>query len=285
MGKTTIAWTDFTLNFWIGCREVGPLCGACYARELDRRYQFGIPQDQATANRAAGIAPHWGVGAPRHRTSRATTGKVRAWNKAAEAAGVPAKVFCNSLSDFFDNEIDPSWREDAWADMRATPWLRWIVLTKRPPNIKKMLPKDWGERGYPNVGLMASVGDQDEFERDAPRLLAVPARWHGFSMEPQIGSILTVPLLKEHRGSVWAITGGMSRQGYFVPRGYNVMNAYSLVSQRAVLPNLRVFVKQTGAHPYGGADTISDPRDGAGENPEAWPAWMRVREFPPEWLS
>jgi hypothetical protein len=42
----------------------------------------------------------------------------------------------------FDNEVEPSWRTDLWALIRATPHLWWKLLTKRIGNAAKMLPPD-----------------------------------------------------------------------------------------------------------------------------------------------
>lgn len=290
MGEITgIAWTKHTHNEWIGCTEAGPGCDTCYARELDRKYQFGVPGPERAPGIAA-TAPHWGVGAPRHRTAEANRAKPLKYNRDAEAAGKPAMVFCNSLSDVFDNEVPQEWREALFATWRATPWLRWQVLTKRVPNIRKMLPADWGD-GYPNVGLIATTVNQVEFERDAPRLRAIPCRWYGFSMEPQIGPIR--PWLEYVQGdrSVWFITGGESAQGSvknpalhpvtrepMQPREYDPEWIGDLLDCAVTCPNVSVFVKQTGARPKG----LLRPRDGAGANMADWPAWMRVRNFPPE---
>lgn len=283
--NSAIGWTDHTINFWIGCTEAGPGCDLCYAREQDKRYQWGVPGAVAKKNRAAGVAPHWGVGAPRHRTSLANRLKPLKWNREADARGVPFKVFAHSLSDVFDNEVPDEWRDEVFATWRATPWLRWIVLTKRVPNIVKMLPGDWGA-GYPNVGLVATVVDQDEYDRDAPRLMSIPARWHGFSMEPQLGEIIPHQELTIGRGSIWYITGGESRQPSSGknPRAYDVVWTQLLLAQRR-FPNVFVYVKQMGARPEIDGDPWFLRDDQMGKDPAEWPADLRVHEFPPELLS
>lgn len=62
------------------------------------------------------------------------------------------------------------------------------MLTKRVGNVEKMLPADWGAE-YPNVWLMISVVNQLEADRDIPKLLAIPARARGLSMEPLLGPV------------------------------------------------------------------------------------------------
>lgn len=283
MGAITgIGWTDHSFNGWIGCSEAGPGCVLCYARDLDARYQWGVKKED---RRTDGLAPHWGPGAPRYRTSAGNWKGPILWNKQAQARGVPAKVFCNSLSDVFDNEVEQQWREDLFALWRETPWLRWQVLTKRVPNIRRMLPFDWGT-GYRNVGLVATIVNQAEWDRDAMRLLGIPAAWHGFSLEPQLELIFPFGLLKRAigGGSVWIITGGESAQkgadGKTIePRPYNLRWARSLLAESRINFS-KVFVKQTGAKPIG----CEAPTDGSGSNPDLWPADIRVQQFPDELL-
>lgn len=291
MAETSnIAWTDATVNFWIGCTEAGPGCDFCYARELDRRYQFGESPMTADQNRSIKRAPHWGIGAPRYFPNPdKKLAEVARWNRKAEAAGKVVKVFCNSLSDIFDNEVRAPQREVAFTAWRNSPWLRWIVLTKRVPNIEKMLPSDWGA-GYPNVGLVATTVTQDEFDRDAPRLLKIPAAWHGFSMEPQLEEITLPGWLTDHPGSLWFITGGESRQAVAGERNggerpYDPMWAYTLthaaLTGRSMRKSWWTFVKQMGCKPVG----LIPAKDGAGADPKEWPHQIRVRDFPPELLT
>lgn len=272
--KSAIAWTDATFNAWIGCTEVGPGCDNCYARSLDAAKRWG------------GVT-HWGIGVPRYRTSVSNWMQPLRWNKKAEAAGKPLKVFCSSLSDVFDGEVDPQWRKDLFDVWRATPWLRWIVLTKRVPNIGKMLPADWFDgKSFANVGLVATVVNQEEMDRDGPRLLKFPAAWHGFSLEPQIGCVVPPASFRQHLGSLWFITGGESRQrGGPAPREYDpawaALIAQACRNARKAGKRWFAFVKQTGAIPRG----LEPPKDGAGADPASWPEYMRVREFPPELLT
>lgn len=287
MGETTaIGWTDHTFNAWIGCTEAGPACDMCYARELDKRYQWGIPGPQAKANRAAGIAGHWGPGVPRYRTSVSNWNQPLKWNAAAESRGVPAKVFCNSLSDVFDNEVEQAWRNDLFDLWVKTPWLRWQPVTKRIGNAPKML-KDQLPK---NVGLVITVCNQEELVRDYKKLFAVPAQWHGFSFEPQIDLIKLTMGLAGHKGSLWFITGGESRQKGVLdehgkerqPRPYHHEWARSLILDAAKLRSYghewRVYVKQMGA-----ANDLGINDDMA-KDPAAWPVDIRVQEFVPELL-
>lgn len=178
MGENSnIEWTHHTFNPWIGCTKVGPGCDHCYAEVWDSR---GLQQKET----------RWGPHAARTRTSAANWRKPLAWDKAAAAAGARHRVFCASLADVFDNHasILPEWRADLWALIKATPNLDWMLLTKRPGNIAKKLPSSWGY-GWHNVWLGCTVVNQEEAERDVPKLLAVPARVRFLSMEPLLGPV------------------------------------------------------------------------------------------------
>jgi len=93
MGETTkIEWADHTFNPWIGCTKVSPACDNCYAAELmDTRY-----------GRAK-----WGAGEARVRTAPSNWQQPVKWNRIAARDGTRPFVFCASLADVFDNEVDP----------------------------------------------------------------------------------------------------------------------------------------------------------------------------------
>jgi len=187
---SAISWTDATFNPWIGCTKISPACDHCYAeRDNSRR----------------GWVPGWGPGVPRRRTK--TWGEPLKWNRKAAEAGRPLRVFCASLADVFDNEAAQAWRDDLWQLLRETPNLRWILLTKRIGNARKMLPPDWP---FANAGLMATLADQEEWDRDLPKLMQTPATWHGVSAEPLLGRIDMRCAMIRHGFPDWVITGGES---------------------------------------------------------------------------
>jgi protein gp37 len=191
MGDVTkIEWADHTFNPWIGCTKVSPACDNCYAEAMmDHRY-----------GRAK-----WGAGNPRARTSPSNWAKPRKWNRDAEKTGTHPFVFCASLADVFDNEVDPAWRGDLFALFDATPNLIWLLLTKRIGNVLKMtdgvLPC--------NVAIGATMADQTEYDRDRMKLAEVkrvlhPAFTFG-SFEPLLG-----PVILDKNAPDWIIVGGES---------------------------------------------------------------------------
>lgn len=191
--NSKIEWTDHTFNPWIGCTKVSAACDNCYAEAWDKRFK---------GNR-------WGQNSDRTRTK--TWNQPKKWQRQAKEQGVRYRVFCASLADVFDNHksIQPEWRSELWELIKSCPNLDFLMLTKRPQNIKKYLPSDWGE-GYPNVWLGATVESQKEADRlDA--LVLVPAKIHFLSMEPLLSG---VDLSKHIDHLEWVIVGGENNANY-----------------------------------------------------------------------
>lgn len=160
--KTAISWCDHTFNPWIGCMKVSPACDGCYAENLMatryKRVQWG--------------APGQGAGT-RERTSAGNWSKPRAWDRKAAAAGTRPFVFCASLADVFDNQVDEAWRIDLFNLIAATPHLVWLLLTKRPQNIVWMAEEAGGLP--PNVALGTTAEDQERWDLCIPELAAAKA--------------------------------------------------------------------------------------------------------------
>lgn len=182
--NTKIEWADHTFNPWMGCTKVSPACDNCYAEDLmDARY-----------GRVS-----WGAGQDRVRTK--DWSKPRKWNR--EQPG--AFVFCASLADVFDNEVEPQWREDLFHLIEATPNLVWLLLTKRIGNVGRMtmfrLPG--------NVAIGATMANQEEYDRDRMKLAEVKSAAEPLftfgSFEPLLG-----PIILDKNAPDWIIVGGES---------------------------------------------------------------------------
>lgn len=242
MGEVTaIEWCDHTFNPWIGCTNVSPACDNCYAEVLmDQRYG----------------RVKWGAGQDRVRTAPANWRKPLAWDRAAQAAGTRPFVFCASLADVFDNEVDPKWRRDLFAVIEATPNLVWLLLTKRIGNVMKMTdPMRDGPALPLNVAIGATMANQQEYDRDRMKLAAVAiARDPLFtfaSFEPLLG-----PIILDSNAPDWIIVGGESGRN---ARPMDLDWARSLRSQSASLNRVFNF-KQVGGR---GSDKGGHTIDGA----------------------
>jgi protein gp37 len=115
------------------------------------------------------------------------------------------------LADVFDNQVDVGWRADLFNLIAASPSLDWLLLTKRPQNIEKMLPKDWPEHGRPNVWLGTTAEDQARFDQRWPLLRRIPAAVRFISYEPAIGPVRLNPAHASQPD--WLIAGGESGHG------------------------------------------------------------------------
>jgi len=191
MAESTISWTRYTFNPWLGCAEVSPACAGCYARVM--------VQDRF--HRAVWGGPGKGVGT-RARTSADYWRQPRRWNFDAELSylawkavpeGPPPQrpfVFCASLADVFDNQVPVDWRADLFRLIRETPWLIWLLLTKRPQNIPYMVEQ---AGGLPrNVALGTTVEDMPRAVLNLPTL-CTDAR----SLNPAFIFASLEPLLEE----------------------------------------------------------------------------------------
>lgn len=172
--NSSIEWTDHIFNPWVGCAKVSPACDHCYAEGWAKR---------------AGTPELWE--GQRRRTSAVNWRQPLKWNRAAQAAGKRARVFCASLADVFDNHpaITDDWRQDLGALIRATPNLDWLLLSKRIGNAGRYLPLMFPDGVPETVWLGATVCNQAEAVRDIPKLLAAQGGMRFLSAEPLLSAL------------------------------------------------------------------------------------------------
>jgi len=196
MVKTTgIEWADATWNPWRGCKKVSTGCKNCYAERDMKRFghDFTVP----TRSKTTFLDPlKW------------ADSKV---------------VFVCSWSDFFWEEVPEDWRMEAWEIMHKADWHTYLLLTKRPENIARMLPIWWWSERHPNIWLGTSVESQ-RFAYRIEDLLSVQADVHFLSAEPLLGPLMLSKYLYPNvrrllnpktgesapHGLKWVITGGES---------------------------------------------------------------------------
>jgi protein gp37 len=142
---------------------------------------------------------HWGKDAPRYFFNDEHWKQPLIWNAKCDDLGVRKRVLA-SLSDPFE-ELPfghPDRGEMAAARLRLwhliinTPRLDWLILTKRPENLRRMLPQPIGPRTgrlQRNLWLGVSAWDQPSADRNISLLLEVPAAVHWVSLEPLLGPV------------------------------------------------------------------------------------------------
>ena len=253
MGKnSSIEWCHHTHNIVWGCQRVSPGCQHCYAETLAKRYGHDVWGPAKTTARREMSAAYWQ--------------QPYKWNKAAQQAGERARVFCGSMSDVFeDHPTNADARERLWPLIDATPWLDWLLLTKRPENISRMLPAAWLETPQANVWLGTSVEDQQRADERIPHLLRVPAAVRFLSCEPLLGPVNIRDFVTDGAGHWrtptkerrWVIAGGESGHG---ARPMNPNWARSL-RQQCEAAGVSFFFKQWGEElPKGQGDHGLDER-------------------------
>ncbi|HVS73120.1 MAG TPA: DUF5131 family protein [Phycisphaerae bacterium] len=171
MGQTTgIEWTHHTWSPWWGCTKVSDGCKNCYADSWSNRWGFKI----------------WGPSAERRFFGDKHWNDPRRWDREAAAAGERRRVF-PSMCDPFEG------RDDLYEPLmrfcgliEQTPNLDWLLLTKRPENIDRLLPMHWMRPGmFPrNIWLGTSFEDQKSLIDRLGHLCNCPAPVRFLSGEP-----------------------------------------------------------------------------------------------------
>ncbi|MBL8558118.1 MAG: phage Gp37/Gp68 family protein [Hyphomonadaceae bacterium] len=194
MAETQIEWTDATWNPVAGCSIMSAGCKNCYAMNMARRLEaMDVDKYRGLTKLTKGRAV-W-------------TGKVR---EDVEALSIPLrwkkprKIFVNSMSDLFHDDVSDAFIASVWDVMRQTPQHNYQILTKRPERMVSVLKKRIRDV-LPNVWIGTSVENAKVAERIA-HLQAAPAAIRFISFEPLIGAVGDVDLSGIH----WAIVGGES---------------------------------------------------------------------------
>jgi protein gp37 len=176
--KTAIEWTDKTWNPATGCTKVSPGCKFCYAETITERFPNNFPNGfdfMLHPNRLD---------------------EPRRWR-------TPSRVFVNSMSDLFHEEMPLEFLQQIFKVMRDCTNHTFQILTKRHERLLELAPVlEWTD----NIWMGVSVENQ-KYTHRIDFLRQVPARIRFLSCEPLIG-----PLELDLTGIHWVITGGESGQ-------------------------------------------------------------------------
>lgn len=197
--KTGISWADATWNPMSGCTRVSPGCEHCY---IDWAPPFRIEGRHfvdAAGERSQAIGSTTGVRLHPDRLDQPLR-----WTR-------PRRIFVNSLSDLFHDEVPDAFIARVFAVMAMSRRHTFQILTKRPARMRSLLnSKDfWRLVGVsvvedldrveeavglvrnplPNVWLGVSVENQAAADLRIPHLLRSPAAVRFLSCEPLIGPV------------------------------------------------------------------------------------------------
>lgn len=190
--KSGVEWCDHSFSINWGCEQVPQVnglpsaCDNCYAKTLSERWKFDV----------------WGKDKPRRMLSEHHWNEPFRWNRKAEKAKERKRVFCGPMNDICEDrrDLDPL-RERLIAIIEQTPWLDWMLLTKRPFLYKRFFPwKVWPKNAWAGT----TTEHQYWFDHRMKALKEVPAEVHFVSAEPLFTPIDISAHLKDLQ---WVITG------------------------------------------------------------------------------
>ena len=201
-----IEWTDVTINLHNGCQKVSYECEFCYADDLagsrlgyngsgDRPKVFGSGKDSSGEWIHASGKDRKGRFNVEYGRAILGDGQIKKAednNRKAIKNKSIVFSFTNSMGDVFeDNPAVDKVRPKLFDLIKRTPYIHWLILTKRPHRIAECLPPDWWDydNGYGNVWLGTSVGAPEFVARFNEHLAKIPCAVRFVSHEPCFGSI------------------------------------------------------------------------------------------------
>ncbi len=179
-----IEWTEQTWNPVTGCTKISKGCKHCYAERMAKRLT-------AMEN-------------PRYRAGFKTTMHEDLISLPSRWAK-PRRVFVNSMSDLFHEDVSDDFISRIFRTMNETPRHTFQILTKRSERLKMLASQlKWTE----NIWMGVSVENAEVVGRISD-LEQTSAQVKFLSCEPLIGPLKRLPLERMD----WVIVGGESGPG------------------------------------------------------------------------
>ena len=183
--KSAIEWTDATWNPVTGCTKISPGCAHCYAEGITLRFKRGGPYLPGKAT----IKLHYDrLDAPAK------------WR-------TPRRIFVNSMSDIFHEEVPFDFVEEIFLRMGEYDQHIYQILTKRPERMLQFFQRSKNYNWPDHVWAGVSVENQYWADRRIPLLTRIPAKIRFLSVEPLLKGIELGNYLKQIQ---WVIVGGES---------------------------------------------------------------------------
>lgn len=269
--KSQIEWTDATWNPTTGCSKISEACANCY---IDRTPPFRIARRKF-------IKGHIPLEFHPDRMDFPLK-----WKR-------PRKIFVNSLSDLFHEDVPNEYIVDVFTTMYEAQWHTFQVLTKRPERMANLLSnprfpwaigvRSWARMSpekkavltreeiiqdvtdcWPlhNVWIGVTAENQKRMDERSGYLALTPAAVRFLSIEPLLGSVvLGLPKVD------WVIVGGES--------GPNARPTHPdwvrSIRDQCVEADVPFFFKQWGEwYPIHGDGWLSGDEEDEGEHPWTW---------------
>jgi len=170
-----IEWTDKTWNPITGCTKISEGCANCYAEKMAKRLKgrYGYPADDPFK-----VTFH-----------KDKIDQPLKWKK-------PSRIFVCSMGDLFHDDVRFDEIHEIWDTMKACPQHTFIVLTKRPERMKKVVGRIYQLERFGaalgfwrHVWLGVTAENQERAAERIPILLQIPAAVRFVSIEPMLGPI------------------------------------------------------------------------------------------------
>lgn len=195
MADSAIEWTDRVWNPTTGCDRISPGCDNCYALTLAKRLKgmgsakYQNDGDPRTSGPGFGLTVH-----------PDTLDDPLRWRK-------PSKVFVNSMSDLFHQDVPSDFIARVWRVMSRADHHTYQLLTKRPQRMLAWVAanNEVTVPTLPNVWLGTSI-ESDRYAFRADHLRQTPAAVRWLSLEPLLGPLPSLDLT----GIDWVVVGGES---------------------------------------------------------------------------
>lgn len=187
--RTSIEWTDASWNPVRGCTLLSPGCAHCYAQTFAERFR-GVPGHPYEQGFDLRLVPEK-LADPLH------------WKN-------PRRIFVNSMSDLFHEDVPEDYILSVCRVMQAANWHTYQVLTKRSERQRDLLG---GRLRFASELAQVWWGVSVENKKHGlPRiehLRSAPAKIRFLSIEPLLEDLGEVNL----SGIDWVIVGGESGPG------------------------------------------------------------------------
>ncbi|MFI5394990.1 MAG: DUF5131 family protein [Candidatus Binatia bacterium] len=184
--RSSIEWTDATWNPVRGCTKISPGCGHCYAETFAERFRGvrGHPFEHGFDLR---LVPEK-LSQPLH------------WRS-------PRKIFVNSMSDLFHEDVPTDYITEVGRVMAEGNWHTYQVLTKRHQRMRDLLSSELAWMGrLPHVWFGVSVENRRHGVPRIETLRDTPVAVRFLSIEPLLEDLGPIDL----SGITWVIVGGES---------------------------------------------------------------------------
>lgn len=186
---SSIEWTDASWNPVRGCTKISPGCTHCYAETFAERFR-GVPGHPYEQGFDLRLVPN-------------KLAEPLRWSK-------PRRIFVNSMSDLFHEDVPNDYIVRVGQVMEAANWHTYQVLTKRAERMRDLLQTRLQfAASAAHIWWGVSVENQRHGVPRIDELRAAPASVRFLSVEPLLEDLGELNLDGIH----WMIVGGESGHG------------------------------------------------------------------------